>query len=240
MREPQNIILHPAKERGYVHHGWLTSYHSFSFGQYSDSSKVHFGVLRVLNDDTVAGGMGFGTHPHDNMEIITLPLAGILAHQDSMGNKGNITVGEIQVMSAGTGIRHSEYNASAEETVQFLQIWLFPNQKGVTPRYQQQAYTLTPNVLEQILSPDAEDKGVWIHQQAWFQVGNFEVGKQFSYSPKLASNGVYLFLIEGAITVNGHTLQQRDAIGLTPNQTLEINVSQNSTILIMDIPMEIN
>ena len=237
-----NIILHKAGERGHANHGWLNSYHSFSFASYYNPDKMHFGVLRVLNDDTVAPGMGFGTHPHDNMEIISIPLDGDLEHKDSMGNTTVIRHGDIQVMSAGTGIRHSEYNKNKDKEVKFLQIWLFPNKKGVTPRYDQ--ISLNPeernNKLQQILSPSADDEGVWIHQDAWFHMGRFEQGKGTTYSSKRAGNGVYAFVIKGSFTVNGQVLEARDAAGITDADSIALSAnSADAVILLMDIPMTI-
>ena len=165
-------IIHKAETRGHANHGWLNTHHTFSFANYYNPERVHFGALRVLNDDWIAGGEGFGKHPHDNMEIITIPLKGAVEHQDSMGNKGVINAGEIQVMSAGTGIFHSEYNANKDKELELLQIWVFSDKKNVTPRYQQMSLAdlQKPNELYQILSPDYEGTGVWIHQQAWFQL----------------------------------------------------------------------
>jgi len=204
---------------------------------------MHFGVLRVLNDDEVAPSMGFGTHPHDNMEIISIPLSGELKHKDSMGNEAIIKTGEIQVMSAGTGIQHSEHNASTSEPVKFLQIWLFPNKKNVTPRYDQ---ILLPdlakhNVLHQVLSPNAEDAGVWIHQNAWFHMGTFDAGTAQSYALKDSSNGLYLFMIEGSIEIEEETLGARDAIGLSDlNEVSFTSQSENTRVLLMEVPMQLS
>ncbi len=171
-------IIHKADTRGNANFGWLNSYHTFSFGHYFEPSRTHFGALRVLNDDTVAAGMGFGTHPHDNMEIISIPLEGDLEHQDSMGNKTVIKHGDVQVMSAGTGVSHSEYNKNQDKQVKFLQIWVFPNKRNVTPRYDQITLHETDrrNKFQQILSPNANDEGIWIHQDAWFHLGKFDEG----------------------------------------------------------------
>ena len=181
-----NIILHKADTRGNANHGWLQSRHTFSFANYYNPERMNFGALRVLNDDSVAAGMGFGTHPHDNMEIISIPLEGDLEHKDSMGNISVIKHGDIQVMSAGTGIFHSEYNKNKDRLVKFLQIWVFPDKKNVTPRYDQITLDLADrhNKLQQILSPDAEDTGVWIHQKAWFHLGKFEKGISTEYKIK--------------------------------------------------------
>jgi redox-sensitive bicupin YhaK (pirin superfamily) len=238
-----NKVLHPAHSRGAANHGWLKSFHSFSFANYYNPQKMHFGVLRVLNDDEVAPSMGFGSHPHDNMEIISIPLSGELKHKDSMGNEAIIKTGEIQVMSAGTGIQHSEFNASTSDPVKFLQIWLFPNTKNVTPRYDQiQLPDLaTHNHLHQVLSPNAEDAGVWIHQNAWFHMGTFDAGTAQSYTLKDARNGLYLFMIEGSIEIEGETLGARDAIGLSDlNEVSFTSTSENTRVLLMEVPMHLS
>lgn len=235
-------ILHKADSRGQANHGWLVSSHTFSFANYYDPSKIHFGALRVLNDDMVKGGMGFGQHPHDNMEIISIPLEGDLEHKDSMGNVAVIRQGDIQVMSAGTGIYHSEYNHHKDEAVKFLQIWVFPNKKNVTPRYDQ--ITLqnkdSLNQLQQILSPNPEDEGVWIHQDAWFHLGHFEKGKTSHYQLKKADNGVYAFVLEGDFQINGYDLNRRDGLGLWDLEGFDLKAqSENSKILLMEVPMHI-
>jgi redox-sensitive bicupin YhaK (pirin superfamily) len=236
----KNTILHKANERGHADHGWLNAYHSFSFANWYNPDKVQFGVLRVLNDDTVAAGMGFGMHPHDNMEIITIPLEGDLAHKDSMGNAETIKFGDVQVMSAGTGIRHSEFNPNADKRTKLLQIWLFPNKRNVEPRYQQITLDVNDrqNKLQQILSPNPDDEGVWIHQDAWFHMGKFEKGIAETYTVKRNENGVYAFIISGSVTINGQALETRDALGITNTEKLEITATSDAEILLMDIPME--
>ncbi len=236
----KNTVLHKANERGHADHGWLNAYHSFSFANWYNPDKVQFGVLRVLNDDTIAPGMGFGTHPHDNMEIITIPLEGDLAHKDSMGNAEIIKFGDVQVMSAGTGIRHSEFNPNEDKRTKLLQIWLFPNKRNVEPRYQQITLDVNDrqNKLQQILSPNPEDSGVWIHQDAWFHMGKFEKGITKTYNVKRNENGVYAFVISGSITINGQVLETRDALGITKTEILEITATSDAEILLMDIPME--
>ena len=236
-----NLILHKANTRGEANHGWLHSFHSFSFASYYNPERMNFGVLRVLNDDTVSGGMGFGTHPHDNMEIISIPLEGDLEHKDSMGNTTVIRNGDIQVMSAGTGIQHSEYNKNQNETVKFLQIWVFPNKRNVTPRYDQ--ITLDKNdrhnKLQQILSPNPEDEGVWIHQDAWFHMGDFENGKTATYTIKKSGNGLYAFVLNGQFTINNTNLDRRDGLGLSGLDTIEIvATSDDASILLMEVPMQ--
>lgn len=237
-----NTTIFKADERGHANHGWLNSYHSFSFANYYNPEKIHFGVLRVLNDDTVAPGMGFNTHAHDNMEIISIPLEGALEHRDSMGNIAVIQQGDIQVMSAGTGIRHSEFNKNKDREVKFLQIWVFPHTKNVEPRYDQ--ITLDPatrqNKLQQILSPNADDEGVWIHQDAWFHMGRFDAGVTAEYQIKKENNGVYAFVLNGSWTINGQTLNNRDAAGITGGEPIQLVANTNDAeILIMDIPMNI-
>jgi redox-sensitive bicupin YhaK (pirin superfamily) len=234
-----SMVLHTANSRGHANHGWLNSYHTFSFSGYYNAERIHFGALRVLNDDTVAPGMGFGTHPHDNMEIISIPLSGDLKHRDTMGNETIIRQGDIQVMSAGRGLSHSEMNANRDREVKFLQIWLFPNRKNVEPRYGQ--YTINEermhNNMLQVLSPNAHEEGVWIHQDAWFSMGKLDSGVQLTYDLKKPGNGVYAFVIEGDVTVNGQALNRRDGLGITAVQSLEINAGGAATLLLMEVPM---
>jgi redox-sensitive bicupin YhaK (pirin superfamily) len=232
-------VLHKADTRGHADHGWLNAYHSFSFASWYNPERVQFGTLRVLNDDTVAAGMGFGTHPHDNMEIITIPLEGDLAHKDSMGNTEIIKNGDIQVMSAGTGIQHSEFNPNADQRTKLLQIWVFPKVRNATPRYQQ--ITLNPedrnNKFQQILSPNAEDAGVWIHQDAWFHLGKFDKDTSITYELKKEGNGIYAFILSGNATINGQELETRDGFGIWDFTTLDIKANSATEILIMEIPM---
>ena len=236
-----NYILHEANTRGHANHGWLNAFHSFSFANWRNPDRDNFGVLRVLNDDTVAAGMGFGTHGHDNMEIITIPLEGDLAHKDSMGNAETIRTGDIQVMSAGTGIKHSEFNPNKNLQTKLLQIWLFPKQRNVLPRYQQ--ISLNPldskNKLQQILSPNPDDEGVWIHQDAWFHLGDFDSEVTTTYIRKKAGNGLYIFIISGSINVDNQTLQEKDGLGITDFETIDIKAITNSKFLLMEIPMTI-
>lgn len=237
----ENKVLHKATSRGHADHGWLNSRHTFSFASYYNPDRVHFGVLRVLNDDVVAGGMGFGTHPHDNMEIISIPLEGDLEHKDSMGNTTVIRNGDIQVMSAGTGIHHSEYNKNKDTAVKFLQIWLFPNKKNVTPRYDQ--LSLNPadrhNILQQIVSPNPDDAGVWIHQNAWFYLGSLDKDNTQTYDVKQKGNGVYVFMISGSATIDGIKLDDRDGLGIWAKDRFKIEANENCEILLMDVPMNV-
>ena len=232
-------IVHRADSRGYADHGWLKSYHTFSFAGYYNPERMNFGALRVLNDDYVAGGNGFGRHPHSNMEIISIPLEGTLAHGDSMGNNGTISPNEIQVMSAGTGVEHSEYNASKTDPVKFLQIWLFPNQENVAPRYDQ--IKIDPsdrqNKLQQIISPNPDDEGSWIHQDAWFHLTDMDAELSLEYTFNAEGNGLYIFVLEGAIQVADTELHRRDAIGITEVDKLQIKALEKSSILFIEVPM---
>lgn len=235
----KNTIIHKANTRGFADHGWLKTHHTFSFANYYDNERVHFGMLRVLNDDWIEGGMGFGTHPHDNMEIITIPLSGALAHKDSMGNSSVIEHGEVQVMSAGTGITHSEFNAHETEPVSLLQIWLFPNQKEVKPRYDQMKLDLSmrKNKFQQIVSPNPDDEGVWIHQNAWFHLADMDQNLNLEYSLKNMDNGVYAFVIKGSVNINGEPLLERDGMGIWNVAKLDIKANSDAEVLLMEVPM---
>jgi redox-sensitive bicupin YhaK (pirin superfamily) len=236
----KNAVLHRASSRFFADHGWLQSAQTFSFHGNYDPERIQFGALRVLNDDTVYGGKGFGRHPHDNMEIISIPLKGSLEHQDSMGNVAVINPGEIQVMSAGTGIYHTEFNKSQDEPVSFLQIWLYPDKLNVAPRYGQMDYSKgdRENRFQQILSPDPNDQGVWIHQQAWFHVAEMDAGIEIEYVLKKEGNGVYVFVIEGTVEVNGETLLQRDGYGFWPEDRAAIKALQKSNVLLIEVPQK--
>ncbi len=233
-------IFYPASERGTNDIGWLKAKFSFSFGPYYNPDKVHFGALRVLNDDTIAAGTGFGTHPHDNMEIVTIPLGGAIEHKDSMGNIGVIQAGEIQVMSAGSGITHSEYNHSKTESASALQIWVFPKERNIKPRYDQKSFedVLEPNKLVTLVSPNKERKDtLWINQDATFSMGDFEAEQKIDYAISQAGNGVYIFIIEGSVKINAQVLNKRDALGVYDTGSLTIDTEANTRLLIMDIPM---
>lgn len=234
-----NTALHKAATRGHANHGWLDSWHTFSFASYYDPARVHFGALRVLNDDTVAGGMGFGKHPHDNMEIISIPLEGALEHGDSLGNVQVIKKGDVQVMSAGTGVVHSEKNADPTLPVRFLQIWIFPNRKNVAPRYAQQTFTDADkhNKLITVVSPMGHPEGVNIYQDAWFSMGKLDKGITLTYPLKKEGNGVYAFLIEGDITINDIVLNRRDGLGISGTAELQIRTAADSEILLMELPL---
>ncbi len=233
-------VLHKADSRGDANYGWLHSRHTFSFADYHHPERMHFGALRVLNDDYVAEGMGFGTHPHSDMEIISIPLEGDLEHSDSMGNVSVIKKGDIQVMSAGTGITHSEYNKNKDKAVKFLQIWVFPDKKGHPPRYDQIALNLEDrhNKLQQIVSPNANDEGVWVHQDAWFHLGNFDKGVGADYHLKTSGNGVYVFVLKGDISIDGTELNERDGFGIWETEGFKLEaLSDDAEVLLMEVPM---
>ncbi|MEH6537734.1 MAG: pirin family protein [Psychroserpens sp.] len=238
-----NTVLHKADTRGDANHGWLQSKHSFSFANYHNPERMNFGVLRVLNDDIVAPGMGFGTHAHQNMEIISIPMEGDLEHKDSMDNVAVIKSGDIQVLSSGTGITHSEYNIDKEKQVKFLQIWVFPNTQNVTPRYDQISLNVADrnNKFQQVVSPNPEDSGVWIHQNAWFNMTNLSEGKKLTYqlnNPE--KNGVYVFVLNGNATINNQPLNKRDGFGVWDIEELDIKADSDTELLLMEIPMNNN
>ncbi|MCD7971225.1 MAG: pirin family protein [Candidatus Azobacteroides sp.] len=228
--------------RGHIHHLWFDSFHTFSFADYYDPERIYFGTLQVLNDETVIGGQGFGTHSHENMEIITFPLYGSLAHYDSMGNKDVLSAEDVQVISAGTGIFHSEINASKEDLLKFLQIWILPDKEDVQPRYEQKRFDFfgkeNHNRLIQIVSPDPEDEGLWIHQKAWLYTGVFDKDIGFEYEVKRIRHGVFFMVIEGSFSVQGRNLQRRDGMGVWHTEKIMVEtLDENSRILIIDIPM---
>ncbi len=236
-----NFTLFSDSSRGYADHGWLKSHHTFSFANYRNADRIHFGVLRVFNDDFIDSGMGFGTHPHQNMEIITIPLSGDLAHKDSMGNGTIIRQGDIQVMSAGTGIEHSEYNANDDKPVEILQIWLFPKTHNVTPRYEQKTIDKRGmhNELLTVLTPNPTENAVWIHQDAWFYLSDLDAGKQLEYQLQKAGHAVFVFVISGTLEINGQKLNRRDAIGFTDTEKFEITAQENTQLLLMEFPEEL-
>ncbi|WP_442844613.1 pirin family protein [Leeuwenhoekiella sp. H156] len=234
-------VLHKSDTRGDANHGWLHSKHSFSFANYYNPERMNFGVLRVLNDDKVSGGMGFGTHPHQNMEIISIPLSGDLEHKDSMGNTTVIKEGDIQVMSAGTGVQHSEYNKNKDEEVRFLQIWVIPNQQNVEPRYDQITLNKADrkNKLQQVLSPNKEDDGVWIYQDAWFNMVDLDAGKAVTYDFNKKDNGLYIFVLEGSVTAAEQKLGRRDGLGVYDTTSVELTAAENASVLLMEVPMRL-
>lgn len=231
--------IHKADSRGYFDHGWLKTYHTFSFAGYYDPKRIRFGLLRVLNDDIVEPGMGFGTHPHDNMEIVTIPLEGELAHKDSMGHKQAIRPGEIQAMSAGSGLTHSEFNNSDTEKVNLLQIWVFPNEVDIEPRYEQKVFNTEErkNKFQTVVSPEKENGAMWINQDAYFSLAEMEKGKELNYKIKLKGNGVYLFVIEGSVSAADENLGRRDGMGVEDIDELKIKSDENSEILLIEVPM---
>ena len=233
-------VYHKADTRGFADHGWLKSHHTFSFAGYHNPERMNFGALRVLNDDQVASGMGFGTHPHRDMEIISIPLEGDLEHKDSMGTTAVIRKGEIQVMSAGTGVQHSEYNRNKDELVKFLQIWVIPNEMNVTPRYDQISIKENDKIndFQQILSPNRDDEGVWIHQNAWFSLANFEKGNAKEYRLHKSGNGVYVFVLKGSAKVGDQILNTRDGFGIWETDSFALEALEDSEILLMEVPME--
>merc|ERR1712166_370961 len=235
-----NTVIHKAETRGNANHGWLNSHHTFSFANYSNPERMNFGVLRVLNDDRVQAGMGFGTHPHDNMEIISIPLEGDLEHKDSMGNVAVIK-GDVQVLSAGTGITHSEYNKNKEKEVKFLQIWVFPKEKNVTPRYDQISIKdiQKDNEFYQVISPNKDEQGVWVNQDAWFHLGKFDKGNSDEYKINKTGNGVYAFILEGEVEINNEQLSKRDGMGIWNTDSIRVNATVNARVLLIEVPMNI-
>ncbi len=235
-----NTVVHSAATRGNAHHGWLTARHSFSFAHYYNPERMNFGLLRVLNDDIVQGGMGFGTHPHDNMEIVTIPLEGDLAHKDSMGHTSVIKQGDVQIMSAGTGVTHSEFNHNKDQLVNLLQLWVFPKERDIEPRYDQKTYAAEDrqNKLQTVVAPD-DDTALWVNQDVWFHLGNYEEGKVEHYAIRKEGNGVYLFVIEGSIEVDGQLLGKRDAIGISHAKDFQFKATSADTrVLLIDVPMQ--
>jgi quercetin 2,3-dioxygenase len=229
----------PAHTRGHANHGWLDSWHSFSFAQYYDPERIHFGLLRVLNDDNIGAGAGFGLHPHDNMEIISIILDGQLEHRDTKGNKGIIKPGDVQVMSAGSGLQHSEYNASKTEEVNLLQIWIFPDKRNVEPRYDQKSFDAegSRNKLQTVVSPDDENGSLWIHQQAWLSLGDFSSDMALTYKLRRKENGLFLFVLEGEAVVEGEMLGRRDAMEISETDEVSIHPKEGGRLLLIDVPM---
>ncbi len=237
----QNImktIIHKSNTRGVANLGWLNSKHTFSFGQYYNPERIQFGKLRVLNDDIVQGEAGFPTHPHDNMEIISIPLSGALAHKDSTGVEKIINTGEVQIMSAGSGLTHSEYNASKINLVNFLQIWVIPKEKDIEPRYDQKRFKAEEriNTIQKVVTPE-DDHALWINQDSWFSLTDLDSSKSVDYTINKKGNGIYLFIIEGEIFVNGETLSKRDAIGISDLETVKITANQETKLLFIEVPM---
>lgn len=231
-------IIHKAESRGHANHGWLDSYHTFSFAGYYDPDRVHFGALRVLNDDVVQPSMGFGTHPHDNMEIVTIPIEGALAHKDSTGRQETIHTNDVQIMSAGSGIQHSEFNASTDKLVNLLQIWVFPKERDIEPRYGQKTYKPEDRVnkWKTVVAPDDAD-ALWINQDAYFSLTKLEKGKSLDYTIKQQGNGAYVFIIDGKATIEGNNLDKRDAIGISEAEKIKVSATEDAEILLIEVPM---
>ena len=236
-----NIMIHKSESRGHANHGWLDTYHTFSFGMYHEPSRIHFGMLRVLNDDFVIGGAGFGKHTHDNMEIISIPLQGSLAHSDSTGNEGVISTGDVQIMSAGSGIQHAEYNASETELVNFLQLWIIPKEKNIQPRYDQLSFTKEQlrNQLRPIVSAIEKEGTLWINQDAELYLGEFDASIEISHDIKSANHGIYLFVIEGSLTIGDITLNKRDGIGIYDTDSVLATVHKHSKLLLIEVPIKL-
>jgi len=232
--------LHKAETRGKADHGWLNSHHTFSFASYHNPERVRFGLLRVLNDDIVQAGEGFGTHPHDNMEIISIPLSGALAHKDSTGNEHVINTGDVQIMSAGSGLYHSEYNASKKEAVNFLQIWVFPKERDIEPRYDQRSYDPDDrkNKFQLVVSPEKESSSLWINQDSYFSLTDLEKGTSIEYKLHNPANGIYLFLIEGSIRAGDIQLNKRDGLGIEDTSSINLTAAENSQLLLIEVPMK--
>jgi quercetin 2,3-dioxygenase len=235
-------VFHTAASRGQMQFDWLNARYSFSFAQYHDPARMHFGALRVLNDDIISGGGGFPTHAHDNMEIVTIPLSGSLQHRDSTGNEGVIEAGDVQIMSAGSGIRHSEFNASATESLNLFQVWLFPKERNITPRYDQRFFEATArkDTWQVLVSPDAADGGLWINQDARFLRTDLSAGKALGYAMFRAGNGAYLMVIDGQLAVGETVLNSRDAIGIWETDGFELRANEDTRVLLIDVPMQLN
>lgn len=233
-------VLHKADTRGHANHGWLDSHHTFSFAGYHDPTRIQFGLLRVLNDDVVQGGMGFSQHPHDNMEIISIPLRGALEHKDNTGGQAIIKSGEVQIMSAGSGLAHSEKNASSTEEVNFLQIWVFPKERNIKPRYDQRLFSRKDriNTLQAVISPGKENGALWINQDAWFYLGDLMKGASVEHTLHGSNNGVYVFVLEGDVKVDTQSLNRRDGIGIWDADRISLEATNDAEVLVMEIPMK--
>ncbi len=233
-------IIYKSDTRGHANHGWLDSHHTFSFASYHNPERVSFGLLRVLNDDIVLPGEGFGTHPHDNMEIISIPLKGAIAHKDSTGNEHIINTGDVQIMSAGSGLYHSEYNASQKDDVNFLQIWVFPKKRDIEPRYEQKTFDANErkNNFQLVVSPNKNNGALWINQDAYFSLTELDNGKKINYTVNKKGNGIYIFLLNGKITIGNEILETRDGLGIEDVNEIEIKALENSAVLLMEIPMK--
>jgi len=232
-------VIHKADTRGHANHGWLDTNHSFSFAGYHNPERMQFGMLRVLNDDWVEGGKGFGTHPHDNMEIVSIPLAGALEHQDTTGNTEVIKTSDVQIMSAGSGLMHSEYNHSETEKVNFLQIWVFPKERNIDPRYEQKTFKPKDRVnkIQTVVSPDKNGEAIWINQDAYFSLATLKAGNEQEYKVNQTGHGVYAFVIDGEAEVAGEKLSKRDGLGITDADNINITAKGDVELLLIEVPM---
>ncbi|HMX79474.1 MAG TPA: pirin family protein [Ferruginibacter sp.] len=231
--------LYRAADRGTADYGWLKPNYYFSFAQYWDPQKVHFGLLRVLNDDFVAGGGGFPTHPHDNMEIVTIPLTGALQHKDSTGGQGVIKAGDVQIMSAGTGVQHSEFNDSKTDPVTLFQVWVFPKVKNIKPRYDQRSFDTADrkNQWQLVVSPLETDNALWINQDARFALASLDAGKELRYTTAFKGNGIFLVVVNGSVEVNGQVLNKRDAAGIAETDSFTVTATESAELLAIEVPM---
>lgn len=233
------MSIQRASERGGANHGWLNAKHYFSFAGYHNPERVHFGLLRVLNDDKISGGAGFPPHPHDNMEIVTIPLSGALQHKDNTGGAGVIKAGDIQIMSAGTGVQHSEFNASKTEEATLFQVWIFPKLRNIKPRYDQRTFDINEriNKWQIVVSPNEADNALWINQDARFALTKLEAGKMLSYENAFKGNGVYLVVINGSVEIDGKPFNKRDAVGISDADEFSIRATEDAELMAIEIPM---
>lgn len=232
-------VSHKADTRGRAELGWLHSRHTFSFADYYDPERMGFGALRVLNDDIVAPGAGFGTHSHANMEIVSIPLSGSIRHKDSMGHTQDIRPGEVQIMSAGTGLRHSEYNASDSDPLNFLQIWVMPKEPDITPRYEQHEFPSEEREdrFQTVVAPDAANGAMWINQDAWFSLGHFNADRRDTYRLHNAESVVYVLVLEGEADIAGERLGRRDGLGISESAEIEIATAIGCQLLVIEVPL---
>jgi redox-sensitive bicupin YhaK (pirin superfamily) len=232
------MINYPASDRGHFDFGWLDTNHTFSFGHYMNTERMNFGMLRVFNDDVVAPGEGFGTHPHNNMEIISIPLEGVIMHRDSMGHEEGLRPGDVQVMSAGTGLTHSEYNGSATEVLKFLQIWIIPNARNVEPRYDQvNIGDAERNVLHTVVGPKDGGAPLWINQDAWLSIAKVDQGTSVVHTSRTPGSGIFVFVVEGSLKIDDSVLTRRDAVGITDKKTIEISATSDAYFIVIDVPL---
>lgn len=232
-------IFYKADTRGHANYGWLDTYYSFSFNRYYDPQRVNFGALRVLNDDTIAAGGGFGKHPHDNMEIVTIPFSGALEHQDSTGHSEVLRPDDVQIMSAGSGIIHSEFNHSKTDACSLFQVWIMPDKRDIKPRYDQKSFNSRnrQNRWQLLVGPDNENGELWINQQARFSRGDFDAATEVKFELKRSGSGLFLMVIEGSVETAGQLLERRDAIGISETSGIDIRIRENAQLLAIEVPM---